>query len=107
MGKRILWLFMLPVIGCTSPNMIMRSWVGHSENELYREWGQPTRTKENGSDGKIVTYIPDSMTNLPPAKRYVNAKQPREYITPRNNEYKRPKSFYITPMGNIYAWKWK
>jgi hypothetical protein len=102
-----LLLIALPFVACTSPNMIMNSWVGHTEDQLYRQWGPPTKVIDNGRDGKIVTYTPDSTTDPASAKRYINAKQPPEYISPRNNEYKRPKSFFITPMGNIYAWKWK
>jgi hypothetical protein len=51
-------------------------------------------------------YVPDSNNKEGVKPKYINAGKPPEYIGPRNNEYKRTKSFYITPMGNIYAWKW-
>jgi hypothetical protein len=108
MHKKILLLvIIIPFIGCTSPNMIMRSWVGHTENELYRHWGPPSKTIDNGSNGKIVVYVPDSSNKGVNRQRYVNASQPVEYLSPRNNQYKKIKSFYITPMGTIYAWKWE
>ena len=98
-------LFLTLLTGCTTPGMIMKSWVGHREEELYHQWGPPSKVIDNGSNGKIVVYLPD--TNKDGNKRgYINAGKPPEYITPRNNYYKRIKSFYITPMGNIYAWKW-
>jgi hypothetical protein len=80
--------------------MIMKSWVGHREEDLYRQWGPPSKVIDKGRDGKIAMYIPDGRP------RYTNAGKPVESITQRNNEYKRTKSFFITPMGNIYAWKW-
>lgn len=108
----ILLPFLLLFMGCTTPNMIMKSWVGHSEDELYRRWGPPTKTIDNGRDGRIVKYVADSNATKPAygkhaTSKYVNAKQPTEYITPRNNEYIKTKSFYVTPLGNIYAWKWE
>lgn len=105
--KKIFLLVMLLSVGCTTPGMIMKSWVGHREEELLRQWGPPSKVIDNGRSGKIVTYVPD-LNNKDGAKtRYVNARQPVEYIGPRNNEYKRTKSFYVTPMGTIYAWKWE
>jgi hypothetical protein len=105
MAKKILFVFTIFYFsGCTTPNMIMKSWVGHTENELYKHWGPPSKVIDNGGNGKIVMYIPD--INKDGIKlRYVNASQPVEYIGPRNNEYNKTKSFYITPMGNIYSWK--
>jgi hypothetical protein len=99
----ILILFTFP--GCTTPNMIMKSWVGHREEELYRQWGPPSRVIDNGHDGKIVMYVPDSINKAGVKPNYINASKPPEHIGPRNNEYKRIKSFYITKTGNIYAWK--
>jgi hypothetical protein len=84
----------------------MKSWVGHRESELYLRWGPPSKVIENGSNGKIVMYVPDS-NKVGAKSKYVNASQPVEYFSPRSNEYKKVKSFYITPMGNIYAWKLK
>jgi hypothetical protein len=107
MDKNILLLLLILLfMGCTTPNMIMKSWVGHPQEELYRQWGPPSRVIDNGQNGKIVQYIPDSSNNKGVKPKYINASQPVEYLGPRNNEYKRIKSFYITPMGNIYAWKW-
>ena len=100
------FLVTFPFWGCTSPNMIMKSWVGHREEELYRQWGPPSTVIDNGHDGKIVLYLPDSTSKNPGERKYINAGKPVEYITPRNHEYKRTKRFYITPLGNIYAWKW-
>jgi hypothetical protein len=93
-------------VGCTTPKLIMKSWVGHTENELYAHWGTPSTTIDNGSNGKIVVYIPDMVGKNGVRFRYSNARQPVAYIGPRNNEYRRTKFFYITPMGTIYAWKW-
>jgi hypothetical protein len=105
--KRVPFLIVLAFMGCTTPNMIMKSWVGHRENELYRHWGNPSKVIDNGPDGKIVIYLPVTDTKDGIRPKYINAGKPTEYITPRNNEYKRAKSFYISPMGNIYAWKWE
>ena len=107
MNKRIFLLILIPFTGCTSPNMIMKSWVGHTENELYRQWGAPSKVIDSGRNGKIVVYVPDSNNKGGVRQRYVNAGKPAEYLSPRNNKYKKIKSFYITPMGNIYAWKWE
>lgn len=107
MNKNILLLLILPFIGCTTPNMIMKSWVGHRVEELYRAWGPPSKTIDNGRDGKIVVYVPDLDNKDGTKQRYVNASRPVEYLGPRNNAYKKTKSFYITPMGTIYAWKWE
>lgn len=85
----------------------MKSWVGHRENELYHQWGPPSKVIDRGHDGKIVLYIPDSMAIAGTNPKYVNAGKPPEYITRRNNEYKRTKAFYISPMGNIFDWKWE
>ncbi len=103
--KVLLSAFLLSLIGCTTPRMIMKSWVGHTENELYQHWGTPSKVIDKGSDGKIVVYVPDINNKEGSKTKYINASQPVEYISPRNNEYKKTKSFYITPMGNIYAWK--
>jgi len=104
--KIVLLLLLIPFIGCTTPNMMMKSWVGHTENELYRKWGAPSKVTDNGRNGKIVTYVPD-LSKGGTKVRYVNASQPVEYLGPRNNAYKKTKSFYITPLGNIYAFKWE
>jgi hypothetical protein len=85
--------------------MIMKSWVGHREEELYRQWGPPSSVIDNGQNGKIVTYEPDTNNKDGIKPKYINASQPPEYISPRLNEYKKAKSFYITPLGTIYAWK--
>jgi hypothetical protein len=87
--------------------MIMKSWVGHREEELYRQWGLPSKVIERGHDGKLVLYIPDSVAKAGVKPKYVNAGKPPKYITSRNNEYKRTKVFYISPMGNIFNWKWQ
>lgn len=87
--------------------MIMKSWVGHTENELYRGWGPPSKVIDNGSNGKIVMYVPDINDKDGAKPGYINASRPAEYISPRNNEYKKTKTFYISPSGNIYAWKWE
>ena len=86
--------------------MIMKSWVGHREEELYRQWGAPSKVIDNGRDGKIILYVPGGNNREGDKKRYINASKPPEYISPRNNEYKRVKTFYITALGNIYSWKW-
>jgi hypothetical protein len=107
---RVVFKIVLPVVlcvGCTTPKLIMKSWVGRTENELYARWGAPSKTIDNGSNGKIVVYIPDMVGKDGVRFRYSNARQPVAYIGPRNNEYKKTKSFYITPMGTIYAWKWE
>jgi hypothetical protein len=104
--KKILFLLSLAFIGCTTPNMILKSWIGHREEELYRKWGVPSKVVDNGRNGKIVIYVPDSNTKVGVNPGYINAGKPVEYLTPRNNAYKRTKVFYITPMGTIYAWKW-
>jgi hypothetical protein len=109
MNNRIktgLFLLIIPFMGCTTPNMIMKSWVGHRQEELYRQWGPPSRVIDNGQNGKIVMYVPDSINKEGIKPKYINASKPPEYIGPRNNEYKKTKSFYITPLGTIYAWKW-
>ena len=93
-------------VGCTTPNMIMKSWVGHREEELYRQWGPPSTVIDEGRDGKMVVYLPDSTSRNRGERKYINASKPVEYITPRNNEYKKAKRLYITPMGTIYSWKW-
>ncbi|MDR3716814.1 MAG: hypothetical protein P4L51_28735 [Puia sp.] len=105
--KTTLLLTTLAFAACTTPAMIMKSWVGHKESELYRQWGPPSKVIDNGGNGKIVVYIPDMNNKDGMKQRYRNAGQPVEYLSPRNNEYKRIKSFYITPLGNIYAWKWE
>lgn len=111
MNRTFLLLLILPFIGCTTPNMIMKSWVGHRENELYLKWGTPSKTIDNGSNGKIALYEPDvnkdGGKSRFSASRYVNTGKPVESIRPGNNEYKKIKAFYISPMGNIYAWKWE
>ena len=103
--KILLSVMMLSFIGCTTPHMIMKSWVGHKENELYRHWGAPSKVTDNGNNGKIVIYVSDINNKDSIKLRYVSAGLPVEYISPGNYEYKKTKSFYITPLGNIYAWK--
>jgi len=102
----ILSLLILPFIGCTTPNMIMKSWVGHTETELYHMWGPPSKVIDNSHNGKIVIYLPDNNKGAT-RKKYINASHPVEYIGPGNNAYKKTKLFYITPLGNIYAWKFE
>jgi hypothetical protein len=104
--KTTLLLMILAFTGCTTPNMIMKSWVGHREEELYSRWGPPSRIVDNGSNGKIVMYVPDSVNKEGVKPKYINAGKPPEYLSPRVHEYKKTKLFYITPLGTIYAWKW-
>ena len=107
MDKKILLLVILPFIGCVQPNMIMKSWVGHRENELYRQWGLPSKIIDNGRNGKIAIYMPEVKNKDSLKLRYASAGEPVRYLSPRINEYKKVKSFYITPLGTIYAWKWE
>ena len=110
MFKKINFLMTLAVFfsaGCSTPGQIMKSWVGHREIELYKSWGPPSEIIDNGSDGRIAIYKPEKAAEKDSRRRYINTGNPVEYISPRNNEYRKTKAFYITPMGNIYSWKWK
>jgi hypothetical protein len=100
-------IFIISLLACTTPRMIMKSWVGHTEQELLSHWGTPTKTIENGSNGRILVYVPDMNNKNGVNLRYVNTGRFVEHIPPRSNEFKKTKSFYVTPMGNIYAWKMK
>jgi hypothetical protein len=45
---------LLAVAACTEK--VVKTWVGHGENELYKVNGRPTRTMANASGGKVIAY---------------------------------------------------
>jgi hypothetical protein len=36
--KILIIILLICMTACTTPAMIMKSWVGHSESELYQHW---------------------------------------------------------------------
>jgi len=100
-----LTISLIVLTGCSSPHSIMQSWVGHKEAELYQRWGQPTKIIDKGSDGKIVIYINGADNPAESKYSFCDYTFKTNCIPPNTKEYKKVKLLYITPMGNIYAWK--
>ena len=93
------------LFSCGSPRTVMRSWVGNTENELYQRWGKPVKIIDNGHDGRIAVYMPDANSSAARKDAYCDFKFKTSCIPPTIKQYKMAKLFYITPLGNIYAYK--
>jgi hypothetical protein len=93
------------LFSCGSPRTVMHSWVGHSESELYQRWGKPEKIIDNGHDGSIAVYMPNTKDNANRKDAYCDCKFKSSYIPPKTREYRMAKLFYITPSGDIYAYK--
>jgi hypothetical protein len=49
-------IIMFLFIGCTTPQTVMESWIGHSESELVSSWGAPDSTVELNDKTKVYTW---------------------------------------------------
>lgn len=62
----ILWVALLAVtLGASSAcagrrfDALMRSWQGHSTEELFRTWGPPNYLYSDGKGGYVSVYVPN------------------------------------------------
>src|SRR5450756_1593426 len=57
-AKSVLLVFFLVLVGCASSvNDMMKSWEGHSAEDLIAKWGVPSIILDNpGGPGKILVY---------------------------------------------------
>ena len=49
-------MLLIICVGCTTPSVVMKSWVGHHESELVSKWGAPDSIIELQDGKKVYTW---------------------------------------------------
>jgi hypothetical protein len=98
-NRVVVLLFLASLSGCASYDAAMKSWVGSTEHELILDWGPPTRTASDGSDGRILIYEYDRGGG----KVHVNDNGD---VTIRAGSVS-TRMFYVNGKGVIYSWRWQ
>lgn len=55
--KKLSVLFLILIAGCMTTYKDMKSWEGHTVDELYLDMGAPDEIEELGSGYKVMTWI--------------------------------------------------
>ncbi len=74
-------------------NALFNQWLGHSKNQLIKQWGQPDSTTSDGKNGQIFIY-----------------KEDVDYVSVMNGnytgtQYSIRKEMFINADSLIYYWK--
>jgi hypothetical protein len=94
----------------------MASWVGHTENELIADWGNPTRQVSDDNGGKIFVYefqrestSPAVLTTHKCASWEADCVNGGRavYQPSSTSPWTVLREFWIDGDGVIYKWKWK
>jgi hypothetical protein len=63
--NRITFLLLTLALGASTPgcaarafDQLMRSWQGHTLDDLFRTWGPPNYLYSDGAGGQIAVYVP-------------------------------------------------
>jgi hypothetical protein len=107
-------------VGCVSTSdqisKQMASWMGHSENELIADWGEPTRTVSDDNGGKIFVYELQRESTTPAVLTTHKCSQweadcvngERAVYQPASTQtWAVLREFWINGDGVVYKWKWK
>lgn len=118
-------------VGTEELNRVMRSWEGHSVNELVASWGAPTSRTSDGSGGQIFTYDKSHRTYIPESyspdytgaaiatyshpegdptttpRTHTSAVTPTTYSPAYTSHVTRRRVFWIDSSGRIYRWSWE
>ena len=94
-------LIAILIISCSSSrkasdakeNALFNQWMGHSKNQLIKEWGQPDSTTSDGKNGQILLY-----------------KEHLDYASVMNGnytgtQYSLKKEMFINADSVVYYWK--
>ncbi len=54
MTKFIVLFFSIWLVGCASANM--KTWLGHSKNDLVTQWGAPDRSEKLDNGKQVLTW---------------------------------------------------
>jgi hypothetical protein len=115
----ILGIF-LALIGCTSIDDRMKSYLGANKNELLSNWGVPQNIMPDGNGGEIWSYIKSGQTTthgMGTTNTYGSAQaigsnayyQGTSYSTSTpsyTTTWTRTCSFFIDSTGTIYKYAW-
>ena len=74
-------------------NALFNQWLGHSKNQLVKQWGQPDSTTSDGKNGQILIY-----------------KEDVDYVSVMNGkynglQYSLRKEMFVNADSLIYYWK--
>jgi hypothetical protein len=89
MKKLIPILLIVLAAGCVSQKKIMNSYMGAEKQTIYKYFGPPSRTSDDGSGGEILLY----------------ARQGMIYISDGYHYYWEYKMFYLNTEGKVYWWR--
>ena len=104
----LLFVPFLSLTGCSGPSKLMNGWVGKTKEQLYKTWGQPERTVDNGKDGIILIYSAKADLYEAPGMYYSNEGDGYNRVErppQKTVQYTKLKLFYINPSGVITSWK--
>jgi hypothetical protein len=113
-----IWIFFLCLpavftVGCYSTRHVVTEldqWIGKTKTELIKSWGSPSQVKVFESKGEKVVYTASAKAGR--GSQYSGSAN--NYIT-NYNTYVNPDAhtsstkettFYISPSGIIYQWKY-
>ena len=109
------------LVGCTSLNETMESWVGHHRSDLIASWGPPQQVMDDGQGGEIFVYTTARSFTTPGTSTttvagsaygygnttYGTATGQTIYNPPQTTSYNAHRMFWIDQSGRIYRWSWK
>jgi hypothetical protein len=78
---------------CATPGDAMKSWIGHTQEDVIAKWGNPTYTTTDGSGGKILVY-----------EKYVDWNQIQGGSTQPSYQMAR-RMLFVDPQGVVYRWR--
>jgi hypothetical protein len=100
MAKRphLIWLasalLALSTLGCATRTNEMKSFVGKSQDDVWRAWGLPNETRPDAKGGQMWIYrSTDAVGSLGPGLG--------------SNSWDKTRIFYFDKDGIVYGWKWK
>ena len=107
--KKVTLLVIVVVVlaSCSGPSEIMRSWEGHTINELYLSWGPPSSTMSDGNGGTIISYYYNRDFGQIPGRATRNYDGSISYTAPTNVGNTAARHFYANSQGIIYSWRWQ
>ncbi len=104
----------------------MKSWVGHSSNDLIASWGMPQQTLDDGKGGKMFIYTEERHYTTPGYSfsntsgnlntiwggrrsyySFGGSNTFGVYTPPQTTRWTVSRTFWVDKDGKVYRWAWK
>ena len=105
--RYLLLLALVFFVSCTSPQVVMDSWLGKTEHELIQSWGPPSKRDSDGAGGQVLTYAQTVQTMQTPGTISRDYNGNIQYTNPQQMSYEKYRQFYVNPSGTIYSHRWQ